>query len=111
MARRPRLAHGARPRHRPRRRSEERADYGAVVLERRLRDALARLNPELPLGALDHAYRKLTRTEGSTPEARNRAFHRMLVRGVTVEYREDGGQIAGRQAAARALFSSGARPR
>ena len=28
---------------------EKRADYGAVVLERRLRDALARLNPELPL--------------------------------------------------------------
>jgi len=26
----------------------ERADYGKVVLERRLRDALARLNPELP---------------------------------------------------------------
>ena len=78
--------------------SEERADYGAVVLERRLRDALARLNPELPLAALDDAYRKLTRPEGSTLEARNRAFHRMLVRGVTVEYREDGGRIAGRQA-------------
>ena len=28
--------------------SEERPDYGAVVLERRLRDALARLNAELP---------------------------------------------------------------
>ena len=77
---------------------EERADYGAVVLERRLRDALARLNPELPLEALDDAYRKLTRTEGSTLEARNRAFHRMLVRGVTVEYRDEGGRIAGRQA-------------
>ena len=33
--------------------SEERADYGAVVLERRLRDALARLNPDLPSEALD----------------------------------------------------------
>ncbi len=78
--------------------SEERADFGAVVLERRLREALARLNPELPLAALDGAYRTLTRPEGSTLEARNRAFHRMLVRGVTVEYREDGGRIAGRQA-------------
>ena len=45
--------------------SEERADYGAVVLERRLRDALARLNPDLPSEALDGAYRKLTRPEGS----------------------------------------------
>ena len=77
---------------------EERADYGAVVLERRLRDALARLNPDLPLDTLDDAFRRLTRPEGSTLEARNRAFHRTLVRGVTVEYREDGGRIAGQQA-------------
>ena len=65
--------------------SEERPDYGAVVLERRLRDALARLNPNLPRDALDNAFRKLTRPEGSTLEARNRAFHRMLVAGVNVE--------------------------
>ena len=78
---------------------EERADYGAVVLERRLQDALARLNPELPSDALDDAFRKLTRPEGSTLEARNRAFHRMLVEGVNVEYRTDGGAIRGAQAA------------
>ena len=79
--------------------SEERADYGAVVLERRLRDALARLNPELPLAALDDAYRKLTRPEGSTLDARNRAFHLMLVEGVNVEYRPAGSSIRGAQAA------------
>ena len=70
---------------------EERAGYGAVVLERRLRDALARLNPDLPHDAFDDHFRKLTRPDGSTIEARNRAFHRMLVEGVTVEYRTDGG--------------------
>ena len=43
----------------------ERADYGQVVLERRLRDALARLNPELPAAALEDAVRKLTRPEGA----------------------------------------------
>ena len=79
--------------------SEERPDYGAVVLERRLRDALARLNPDLPLDTLDDAFRKLTRPEGSTLEARNRAFHRMLGAGVPVEYRTDGGAIRGAQAA------------
>ena len=79
--------------------NEERADYGAVVLERRLRDALAWLNPDLPGEALDDAYRKLTRPEGSTLDARNRAFHRMLVSGVTVEYRTAGGAIRGAQAA------------
>ncbi|MCH7885840.1 MAG: hypothetical protein IIC01_11405 [Planctomycetes bacterium] len=41
--------------------ASERADYGQVVLEQRLRDALARLNPALPAEALDDAFRKLTR--------------------------------------------------
>ena len=75
----------------------ERSDYGAVVLERRLRDTLARLNPNLPTEALDDAFRKLTRPEGPTLEARNRAFHRMLVDGVTVEYRTDNGAVRGAQ--------------
>ena len=47
----------------------ERDDYGQVVLERRLRDALPSLNPGLPTPALDNAFRKLTRPEGSTLEA------------------------------------------
>ena len=75
----------------------ERSNYGQVVLERRLGDSLAELNPSLPTSALDDAYRKLTRPEGSTLESRNRAFHRMLVEGVTVEYRADGGAIRGAQ--------------
>ncbi len=73
----------------------ERDDYGQAVLERRLRDALGVLNPALPSDALDDAYRKLTRPEGSTLEARNRAFHRMLVNGVEVEYRDAGGRVRG----------------
>ena len=76
---------------------EERADYSAVVLEQRLREALMRLNSELPVEALDDAFRKLIRPEGSTLEARNRAFHRMLVRGVTVEYRTTRGVMRGAQ--------------
>ena len=75
----------------------ERADYGQVVLEQRLRDALAQLNPDLPASALDDVFRRLTRPEGATLEARNRSFHRMLVAGVTVEYRA-GGAIRGAQA-------------
>ena len=73
----------------------ERDDYGAVVLEPRLRDTLAALNPGLPVDALDDAYRKLTRSEGSTLEARNRAFHRMLVNGVEIAYRQAGGRVRG----------------
>ncbi len=76
----------------------ERAGYGQVVLERRLRDALAWLNPALPDSAVDDAFRKLTRPEGATLEARNREFHRMLVNGVNVEYRAGDGSIRGQQA-------------
>ena len=76
----------------------ERADYGEVALEQRSRSALERLNPELPIEALDDAFRKLTQPGGSTLETRNRAFHRMLVEGVTVEYRTDEGVVRGAQA-------------
>ena len=75
----------------------ERADYGAVALEGRLRGALDRLNPDLPAEALDDAYRKLTRPEGATVEGQNRAFHRMVVDGVTVEHRSGDGHIRGAQ--------------
>ena len=75
----------------------ERDDYGQVVLEHRLRDVLAELNPSLPLSALDDACRMLTRPEGSTLEARNRSFHRMLVNGVNVEYRDPSGNVRGDQ--------------
>ena len=75
----------------------ERSDYTQVVLETRLRNTLARLNPTLPAEALDDAFRKLTRPEGSTLEARNRAFHRLLVDGVTVEYRTAVGAVRGAQ--------------
>jgi len=76
----------------------ERYDYGQVLLERRLRDAIEKLNSELPREALDDAFRKIIRVEGPTLEARNRAFHRNLVDGVTVEFRRSNGSIAGAQA-------------
>jgi type I restriction enzyme R subunit len=76
----------------------ERKDYDQVVLGRRLRDALDRLNPDLLPEALDDAFRKITRPEGTSLEARNRAFHRQIVDGVTVEYRRNDGAIAGAQA-------------
>jgi type I restriction enzyme, R subunit len=76
----------------------ERADYGQVVIAQRLRDALGRLNQALPAEALDDAFRKLIRAEGPTLEARNRALYRLLVDGVTVEYRTPDGSIRGAQA-------------
>ncbi len=76
----------------------ERTDFGEVVLARRLNDALCRLNPELPTEAIEDAYRKLTRLEGADLIQRNRALHRLLVDGVTVEYRDATGRVRGAQA-------------
>lgn len=76
----------------------ERRDYEQVILEARLRQALAWLNPALPPEAIEDAFLKITRLEGPTLEARNHSFHRMLIDGVTVEYRRPDGSIAGAQA-------------
>ena len=76
----------------------ERTDYTQVVLERRVRSALAQLNPELTGEALEDAFRKLTLPEGATLEARNREFQRMLVNGVGVQYRAGDRAIRGAQA-------------
>ena len=91
-----RVAHG--PDIAPETLSAERATYSDVVLKGRLRDALVRLNLNLPSEAIEDAFRRLTRPEGATLEARNRSLHRMLVNGVTVEYRDSGGAIRGAQA-------------
>lgn len=86
----------------------ERTDYGEVVLAQRLRDALARLNPGLPAEALEDAFRKLTRPDlpagqagGAELVQRNRALHRALVDGVTVEYRLPAGKAGGAAGAIR----------
>ena len=90
-----RVAHG--PDIAPDTLTAERADYDEVLLKGRLRSALARCNPTLHAEALDDAFRKLLHPEGSTVEVRNRALHRMLVDGVTVEYRSDNGSLRGAQ--------------
>jgi type I restriction enzyme, R subunit len=68
----------------------ERAGFGETVLAKRLRDAFAELNPSIPVEALDDAFRKVTTTNHPSLIANNRAFHRMLVDGVPVEYQRDG---------------------
>ena len=88
------------PTSRPVKPAAERNDpnYRDVILEHPLRQALARLNPDLPPEALEDAYRKLTKADAPSLVERNRAVHRMLVDGVTVEYRRKDGSIAGAQA-------------
>ena len=76
----------------------ERNDYRDVVLSGRLRGAIRSLNPQLSDEVVAEVLKKITNPEGSTLEMRNRAFHRMLVNGVSVEYRHESGDIRGMQA-------------
>ena len=76
----------------------ERNDYRDVVLSGRLRGAIRSLNPQLSDEVVAEVLKKITNPEGSTLEMRNRAFHRMLVNGVPVEYRHESGDIRGMQA-------------
>jgi len=73
-------------------------NFRDTILAGRLRQALERLNPELPTEAIEDAYRKLTLIDAPLLIERNRAFHRLLVNGVTVEYRNKEGRIEGAQA-------------
>ena len=65
----------------------ERASFADNILNVRLKTALNRLNPTLPREALDEAFRKVTVPQHPSLIANNRAFHRMLVDGITVECR------------------------
>jgi type I restriction enzyme R subunit len=76
----------------------ERDDYGQVILAGRLREALVRLNPGLPQEALDDALHRLMRPEGADLVVRNHYLHRLVIDGVTVEYRAADGGIRGAQA-------------
>lgn len=75
----------------------ERTSYSDVLLENRVRAALANINPAIPQEAIEDAYRKLTRTIHESPllYANNHRFHKMLTDGVDVEYKNTEGRIVG----------------
>jgi type I restriction enzyme R subunit len=68
----------------------ERASYREVVLARRLREAIARLNPHVPPGARDDALRRVLNPNVPGLINANRQVHRWLVDGVPVEFQKDG---------------------
>ena len=70
--------------------SSERADYRQVLLAQRLKAAIARLNPGLPLAAQEDAYQRVADLGIASLLQANRAFHKWLVGGVPVQYQKDG---------------------
>ena len=66
----------------------ERADYREVVLIQRLARSLARLNPQAPAAVIDEAIQRLVKLDHLIPEQRNRDFHRLLLGGLQVSWRD-----------------------
>ena len=64
----------------------EREHYEEAFIPGRLRDALERLNPDIPPEALDEAYRKVTRIDSPNHVDANANFHDWLANGIPVEY-------------------------
>ncbi len=73
----------------------ERSTYNEVILTRRLQDAVANLNPNIPADAQQDAIRKVLNPDSHTLVQNNRTFHQMLVEGIEVEYRQSDGTIRG----------------
>jgi hypothetical protein len=89
----------------------ERSDFSHVVLTRRLRDALARLNPLIPEPALEETFRQVLRADTRSLTENNRRFRKMLTDGVDVEYRRPAGVQEERQVHCRRALSGGLKPR
>ena len=68
----------------------ERESYRDVLLSIRLRSAVAKLNPLIPLAAREEAVRQVLDLGLPVQLSANRLFHRLLVSGVPVEYQKDG---------------------
>ncbi|MEK6742231.1 MAG: type I restriction endonuclease subunit R [Nitrospirota bacterium] len=70
----------------------ERAEFGEVVLKKRLRDALSRFNLSFDQNAIDEAIRKLLHPSQVSLIRNNHTIHNYLVNGVPIDIvRPDGG--------------------
>ncbi len=66
----------------------ERADYSDIILEERLKDALARINPGLPGYAIEDASRQIMVPQSPSLLMNNRAFQKMITDGIDVQVKQ-----------------------
>lgn len=61
-----------------------------MILEQRVRAALYKINRDLPDEALEDAYRQIITFNSPMLEENNRSFHKLLVEGMEVSYKDNG---------------------
>lgn len=69
--------------------SPEREDYKDVILKNRVKDALFRINKDIPREALEDAYRQLITFNSPSLIENNNYFHRLLTEGIEVSFKEN----------------------
>lgn len=67
-----------------------RGDLSGVVFVEQLREAVRKLNPQLPESAVDSVVKSATKSDIGDLVVRNQAFYKLLRDGVRVEYQADG---------------------
>ncbi|CRL49483.1 type I restriction endonuclease subunit R [Pseudomonas sp. URMO17WK12:I11] len=67
----------------------ERTDFRHVLLLPDLEDAIRRINPHLPLSAVEQVIALVRKPESLDSVVSNRAFHRLLLDGVPTEYKRN----------------------
>jgi type I restriction enzyme R subunit len=67
----------------------QRDDYAQVILKHDLEVAFTHINPHLPHECFEQVLSKLTQAESLDLITNNRAFHRLLLEGVPVEYKQN----------------------
>jgi type I restriction enzyme R subunit len=70
----------------------ERENYSQIVLVNRLRNAIAKINTEIPLDAQEAAVQKVLRIASPEMLHNNEEFHRLLVEKVKIPYQQNGNE-------------------
>ena len=68
----------------------ERMNYQEIILTNRLRTAIARLNPTIPLAAREEALQQVRDLNTPVLLSANRRLHNFLINAVPIEYQRDG---------------------
>jgi type I restriction enzyme R subunit len=67
----------------------ERTRWDDVILRKRLKESLIRINPNVSLDVLDEVIKKILRISGSNIILNNQKFHEMLVNGIEIGFRKN----------------------
>ena len=68
----------------------ERNSYEDVILIERLKQAIDKLNPNIPKEAREEAFKKVLKIDSPKLIVNNQNFHEFLINGIPVQYRKEG---------------------